>query len=178
MCCARKHLPLGDLTSSPTKGLPPGGGQDSFCFPRGCSEAGGWKSRRLKPDGLAPGPPVHAPSRAGRWFCGIHPGPRPLTILEKQLLVTEGPHFSLRSKAKLVRKGESQWGELSTLKRSRDFIFKSLRFLLNKLQQAAGLSGRDVGKGRRAGLMGSAAACWMMDCVSPQPAPAPRSPRC
>lgn len=86
--------------------------------------------------------------------------------------------FLFSFKGKTCQKG-SQWGELSTLKLSRDFIFKSLWLLLNKLQHSVRLSdlGR-VGKRKRARLMGSISAPRMMECISPQPIPIPKSPLC
>ena len=86
--------------------------------------------------------------------------------------------FLFSFKGKTCQKG-SQWGELSTLKLSRDFIFKSLWLLLNKLQHSVRLSdlGR-VGKRKRARLMGSMSAPRMMECISPQPIPIPKSPLC
>lgn len=123
---------------------PPGEWVGVLLFPSMLIWGRWWRGEGWKPEGLSPEPTGPVPS--GGADCRLHPGPA-AHHCEHQPLPARSPHFSFLSKAKLVRKGESQWGELSTLKLSHDFIFKSLWLLLNKLQHAARLSGSGrVGK--------------------------------
>lgn len=157
------------LAETPTKG-PRGVEGSNPVVAEADLRPGGWKSSYCKPTGLSP--TADAPCVPRRPLAPSDPpGPLPTRPSGRESHTTY-PSLpgSFLSKATLVRKGKSRPGfHGASVPRGHVQVVR----ITGDTRQHPG--SRAWGQGR---LLGSTSAPSMMECMSPQPLPVPKSPLC